>query len=189
VTVRAGRGLPQACAFPDALTAAHARRVGELSAHIAAELGLSAAMVEALRVCAPLHDVGKLAIPTGILQKPGALTAQERSVVERHTTIGALMLSGSAWPLARLAAEIALTHHEHWDGSGYPGGRAGTDIPLAGRIVAVADVFDALTHERTYKQAWPLRAAITEMTSQRGRHFDPDVVDALLRVDEVAAAA
>src|SRR5690606_14822709 len=106
------------------------------------------------RRCAPLHDLGKIAVPDEILMKPGPLTRAERLIAERHTTVGALILSGSRYPLLRVAADIALTHHERWDGTGYPRGVAATDIPIAGRIVAVADVYDALTNERPYKSAW-----------------------------------
>lgn len=174
--------LAATCIYGDRLSAGHTERVGWLAAVIASELRLPAVTVDAIRMCAPLHDLGKIAIPDAVLLKPGRLTPNERAVAERHATIGSLILSGSRYPLLRLAAEIALTHHERWDGTGYPRGIAGTDIPVAGRIVAVADVYDALTHQRPYKSAWPASNAIAEIISKRASQFDPMVVDALLRV-------
>jgi putative two-component system response regulator len=139
--------------------------------------------VALIRRGAELHDVGKIGVPDAILLKMGRLTAEEFEVVKTHTTIGARILSGGKFPLLRLSEEIAFTHHERWDGSGYAGIR-GADIALAGRIVAVADVFDALTQQRPYKPAWPVADAIGEIDRQRARQFDPDVVDAFLRVIE-----
>ena len=134
-----------------------------------------------IRRAAPLHDVGKIGIPDSILLKLGPLTAAEFELVKTHTTIGAKILSGSRFALLRLAEEIAFSHHERWDGTGYAG-LAGHQVPLAGRIVAVADVFDALTQKRPYKAAWPLEDAVAEIDRQRGRQFDPDVVEAFLRI-------
>jgi putative two-component system response regulator len=176
------RRLAEASAHWDSMTEGHTQRVGELTADLAHELGLAESMVDALRQCAPLHDIGKSAIPVEILDKPGPLTAEEMAVAQRHAAIGALILSGSQFPLLRLAAEVALSHHERWDGTGYPRRLAGTEIPLPGRIVAVADVFDALTHRRAYKNAWTAVQALAEIVSQSGKHFDPDVVAALIRV-------
>ncbi|HUF49959.1 MAG TPA: HD domain-containing phosphohydrolase [Longimicrobiales bacterium] len=176
------RRLSAACTYWDSLSEGHTQRVGELAAQLAAELRLPGALVEALRQCAPLHDLGKSAIPEEILLKPGALTPEEMAMAQRHAAIGGLILSGSPFPLLRMAAEIALTHHERWDGSGYPRGLHGAEIPTAGRVVAVADVFDALTHERPYKSAWSEAAALTEIVAQREHHFDPTVVDALVRI-------
>jgi putative two-component system response regulator len=122
-----------------------------------------------LRQAAPLHDVGKIAIPDRILLKPGRLTAAEFAEMRTHTTVGAEMLARPGFPLLEMAAEVALTHHERWDGTGYPAGLAGPDIPLVGRIVAVADLFDALTHERPYKEAWLLADAVAEIRAQRHR--------------------
>ncbi|HEX6134491.1 MAG TPA: HD domain-containing phosphohydrolase [Longimicrobiales bacterium] len=173
--------LAETCIYRDRLSPGHTARVGWLAAVIASELRLPGAAVDVLRRCAPLHDLGKVAIPDEILMKPGPLSPWERKVAEGHTTIGALILSGSRYPLLRLAAEIALTHHERWDGTGYPRGLKSGDIPIAGRIVAVADVYDALTHERPYKAAWPVPQALAEILSKRGTHFDPMVVDALVR--------
>lgn len=168
-----------ACSFRDSMSEGHTRRVGELAAAIASQLQLSAETVESIRYCAQLHDVGKIAVPDEILLKPGRLTPDEMSVAQHHTTIGAAMLSGTTFPLLQLAAEIAVTHHERWDGNGYPHGLSGAAIPMAGRVVAVADVFDALTHERPYKKAWPVGDALCEIRANRGSQFDPDVVDAL----------
>jgi putative two-component system response regulator len=174
--------LAETCVYRDRLSVGHTERVGWLAAVMASELRLPATAVDEIRICAPLHDLGKIAIPDEVLLKPGPLTAAERAIAEWHTTIGSLILSGSRYPLLRLAAEIALTHHERWNGTGYPRGVRGGDIPIAGRIVAVADVFDALTNERPYKIAWPVAQAVAEIQSKRGTHFDPMVVDALLRV-------
>ena len=184
--------LAETCVYRDRLSVGHTERVGWMAAVVASELRLPAAAVEEIRICAPLHDLGKIAIPDEVLLKPGPLTSAERAIAEWHTTIGSLILSGSRYPLLRLAADIALTHHERWNGTGYPRGVRGADIPIAGRIVAVADVYDALTHERPYKIAWPVAQAVAEIRSKRGTHFDPLVVDALLRVlarqDRTAAA-
>ena len=151
-----------------------------LSVSIAERLGMPAAQVELLRLAAPLHDLGKIAIPDAVLGKRGKLTPAEFEHMQTHTTVGAQMLTGSAFALLEMAEQIALTHHEKWDGTGYPEGLVGDAIPLVGRIVAVADVFDALTHVRPYKPAWSTDAAIAEMTSQAGRHFDPQVLEAFL---------
>jgi putative two-component system response regulator len=158
------------------------RRVGELSAALAARRGLPEPEVELIRRAAPLHDVGKIGIPDSVLLKRGSLTRAERERVEAHTLIGARMLAGRGFALLELAKRIALTHHERWDGTGYPHGLAGDDIPLCGRIVALADVFDALTHERPYKPAWTEAEALDEVERQRGRQFDPALVDAFLDV-------
>jgi PAS domain S-box-containing protein/putative nucleotidyltransferase with HDIG domain len=161
-------------------TGQHTLRVAELSVAIARTLGLPEAELELLRIAAPLHDVGNIAIPDAVLHKRGRLTEAEFEQVKTHTTTGARMLAGSAFELLALAEQTALTHHEHWDGSGYPAGLAGVAIPITGRIVAVADVFDSLTHTRPYNAAWSTADALAEMTSQSGRHFDPLVVDAFL---------
>jgi putative two-component system response regulator len=172
--------LAAAAEFRDDDTGQHTRRVGDLSVTIAQRLGLPDDDIELLRLAAPLHDVGKIAIPDAILGKPGQLTVEEFDEMKTHTTIGAQMLAGSAFALLEMAEEIALTHHEKWDGSGYPAGLAGDAIPMVGRIVAVADVFDALTHSRHYKPPWSTADAIAEITSQAGRHFDPQVLAAFL---------
>jgi HD-GYP domain-containing protein (c-di-GMP phosphodiesterase class II) len=152
--------------------------VGELAATLAARLGGDDEFVAHIRLAAPLHDVGKLGVPDAILLKRGRLTDDERSVMETHTTKGAAILAGSAFPVLGLAEQIALTHHERWDGTGYPARLGGDAIPVAGRIVAVADVFDALTHARPYKPAWPIERAVAEIVSGGGTQFDPHVVRA-----------
>ena len=172
--------LAAAAELHDDDTGQHTRRVGDLSAATAARLGLPGPQVKLIRLAAPLHDVGKIAIPDAVLGKRGKLTAAEFEQMKTHTTLGAQMLAGRAFALLEMAEQIALTHHEKWDGSGYPAGLAGDAIPITGRIVAVADVFDALTHARPYKPAWTTADAIVEMTNQAGRHFDPQVLDAFL---------
>ena len=176
--------LARAAEFRDDETGEHTRRVGTLSAVLGGRLDLSAEDVETLLLTAPLHDVGKIGIPDSILLKPGKLTPGERAIMETHTTIGTSLLSDSPWRVLRYAAEIALGHHEWWDGGGYPNGLAGTDIPLAARIVAVVDVFDALSHDRPYREAWERDRVLAMIRDGRGAHFDPDVVDAFLAVGE-----
>jgi putative two-component system response regulator len=180
--------LARAAEFRDDNTGQHTERVGQMAALLAREIGLPSATVSLIRRAAPLHDVGKIGIPDSILLKLGKLTSDEFALVKTHTTIGARILSGSRFSLLRLAEEIAFSHHEHWDGGGYEG-LVGDAIPLAGRIVAVADVFDALTQKRPYKAAWPIADAVAEIERQRGRQFDPTIVDAFLRVIERTPAA
>jgi putative two-component system response regulator len=175
--------LAIAAEFRDDNTGQHTQRVGQMSALLARQLGLPDSQVSLIARAAPLHDVGKIGVPDTILLKMGKLTPAEFELVKQHTTIGARILSGGKFPLLRLAEEIAFSHHERWDGCGYAGIR-GYDIPLAGRIVAVADVFDALTQQRPYKPAWPVAEAIAEIDRQRERQFDPGVVAAFLRVVE-----
>lgn len=173
--------LAIAAEFRDDNTGQHTQRVGQMSALLARQLGLPDSQVSLIGRAAPLHDVGKIGVPDTILMKRGKLTRAEFDIVKQHTVIGARILSGGKFPLLRLAEEIAFSHHERWDGDGYAGMR-GTDVPLAGRIVAVADVFDALTQQRPYKRAWPVAEAIAEIDRQRERQFDAGVVDAFLRV-------
>ena len=175
--------LAIAAEFRDDNTGQHTHRVGQMSALLAKQLGLPDSQVALIRRAAEMHDVGKIGVPDAILMKMGKLTPEEFEVVKTHTVIGARILSGGKFPLLRLAEEIAFSHHERWNGEGYASIR-GADIPLAGRIVAVADVFDALTQQRPYKPAWPVAEAIAEIDVQRARQFDPDVVDAFLRVIE-----
>ena len=172
------RRLSRAVEFHDGETGAHIERVGEHAASIARALGPADARVELLRVAAPLHDIGKIGVPAALLKKAGPLNDVERIVVQRHTDIGRELLTGSGSELLELAATIAWTHHERWDGSGYPRGLAGDAIPVAGRIVAVADVFDAITSDRPYRAALSVDEAIAIIVAQRGAAFDPDVVDA-----------
>jgi HD-GYP domain-containing protein (c-di-GMP phosphodiesterase class II) len=174
--------LALAAEYRDDATGQHTRRVGDLSVLIGEALGLSDDELVLLRQAAPLHDVGKIAIPDAILLKPGRLTPAEFDQMKAHTTVGAAMLSGRGLALLEMAEKIALTHHERWDGTGYPAGISGRAIPRVGQIVAIADVFDALTHSRPYKEAWSTTQAVNEIVSQRGRQFDPEVVDAFLRI-------
>ena len=174
--------LARAAEFRDDDTGQHTQRVGRLAGRLAQVLELPEEQVDLIRKAAPLHDVGKIGIPDSILLKEGRLTAEERTLMETHTAIGARILSGSRYPLLQLAEEIAMSHHERWDGGGYPSGTAGDQIPMSGRIVSVADVFDSLTHARPYKAAWTVRDALKEIGEQAGRQFDPDVVEAMLRV-------
>jgi putative two-component system response regulator len=161
-------------------TGQHARRVGVISAALARDLGLSEELVELIRLAAPFHDVGKIRIPEHILLKPGALTPEEFEVMKTHATTGARILSGGKLPLLRMAEEIALTHHERWDGTGYPQGLKGEAIPLSGRIVALADAFDALISVRLYRTGRSIEEAVSEIKRHAGTQFDPGVVEAFL---------
>jgi HD-GYP domain-containing protein (c-di-GMP phosphodiesterase class II) len=175
--------LALAAESPDDGTRQHTERVALTSRAIARELGLPAPLQALIYKAAPLHDLGKLCVPDSILSKPGWLTRAEFEQVKVHTTAGGAMLARSASKAVHVAEEIALTHHEWWDGRGYPSGLRGEEIPLTGRIVALADVFDALTHERPYKHAWPVDEAVAEIRSLKGRQLDPDVVEAFLRLE------
>jgi putative two-component system response regulator len=172
--------LARAAEYRDDETGQHTHRVGRTAAMLAQLLGSGAMECELIECAAPLHDVGKIGISDLILLKPGKLTPQEFDVIKTHTTIGAGILSGGQSDIIQMAESIALTHHERWDGTGYPQGLSGENIPLIGRIVAVADVFDAFTHDRPYKRAWPVEDAVREITAQRGRQFDAGVVDSFL---------
>jgi len=174
--------LALAAEYRDDVTGNHAERVGLLSALIAEALGLHQDEVNLIRLAAPLHDVGKIGIPDAILMKAGALTPAEFEVMKSHTEIGARILSGSQYPVLQMAKEIARSHHEKWDGTGYTPGTARELIPQVGRIVAVADAFDTLTHERPYKPALSVDQAVGIIVEDSGTHFDPRVVDAFLRV-------
>jgi PAS domain S-box-containing protein len=182
--------LAVAVEYRDDETFHHTERVGEIAAGIASRLGLRAEQVRRLREAASLHDVGKIAIPDTILLKPGNLSEHEQKVIETHAALGARLLSRGSSPVLQMAAVIAATHHECWDGSGYPSGLSGDRIPLVGRIVAVADVFDALTHDRPYKPAWPINQAVARIQRAAGTQFDPRVVAAFVRThDGIALAA
>lgn len=167
--------------FRDAQTGQHLVRMGRYCELVGIELGLDPHWCAQLRLASELHDVGKVAIPDSILLKPGRLTDSERQVMETHAEIGYRILRGSDSELLRTAATIALTHHERWDGSGYPRGLAGVAIPVEGRIAAVADVFDALTSDRVYRPAFPAGMAVEMMEAERERHFEPSALDALQR--------
>jgi putative two-component system response regulator len=169
--------------YRDDNTHEHAERVGRTAAHLAEALGRSADEIELLRRAAPLHDIGKIGVPDAILLKPGRLDPSEYGLMQTHAAIGHQILSGSGSRVLRLSADIARTHHERWDGCGYPAGLAGDAIPLAGRITALADVFDALTHQRPYKDAWPIDAAVAEIRLGAGRHFDPAAVEVFEGLD------
>jgi putative two-component system response regulator len=171
--------LATAAEFRDGETGAHIQRVSMYSEILARQLGMPAAWCQTVLFAAPMHDVGKLGVPDAILQKPGPLTPEERASMQRHAVIGAQILSGSPSPLLQTAERIALTHHERWDGRGYPNGLSGAAIPIEGRITSVADVFDALTSARPYKKPIPFPRAVEMVREGRGTQFDPAVIDAL----------
>ncbi len=176
--------LAIAAEYRDDVTGKHALRVGQYSALIAQKFGQDNSSVELLRQAARLHDVGKIGIPDSILLKPGKLTPEERNFMQTHTLIGQRILSGGSSEMLCLAEEIAITHHERWDGTGYPYGLGHESIPISGRIVAVADVFDALMQTRPYKPAWTKEQAIAEIQRQSGHQFDPEVVEVALEIFE-----
>jgi response regulator RpfG family c-di-GMP phosphodiesterase len=175
--------LALAAEYRDDDTHEHALRVGRSSALLAEAVGLSRKDVEALALAAPLHDLGKVSIPDSVLLKQGPLTLDERATIETHTTVGARLLAGGASEVIQLAHDIALTHHERFDGGGYPNGLRGDAIPLPGRIVALADVFDSLTHARPYRAAWPVERARELIRKERAHHFDPRLADLFLGLD------
>ena len=167
----------------DKETGAHVRRLGLYAAAVAECIGWSAAQVDNIRVAAPMHDIGKIGIPDAILQKPAALTDPEWRVMQTHAAIGGDMLASDI-PLLAMAADIARHHHERWDGSGYPDGLAAEATPEAARIVAIADVYDALVHARVYKPAWDEDSVLDELQRLAGSHFDPRLLAAFLeRID------
>jgi putative two-component system response regulator len=177
------RRLARAVEYRDDEAGQHAQRIGRISASLAQAFGLAEAQVELIRNAAPLHDVGKVGIPDGVLLKRGPLTAEQSAEMEHHVEIGRTLLSGSDSPLLQMAEQIAGTHHEWWDGSGYPAGLRGEEIPIVGRIVAIADAFDALTTRRPYKDARTPVAALEEIQSLAGRQFDPALVKAFERLE------
>ncbi|GGJ67740.1 HD domain-containing phosphohydrolase [Deinococcus aquiradiocola] len=176
--------LAVAAEYRDDTTGEHTRRVGRAAARIARALGWTEERARLLGIAARLHDVGKIGIPDSVLLKPGRLTPDEFRLMQGHTRIGARILSGGRSELLRLAEEVAMTHHERWDGRGYPQGLSGEDIPISGRIVALADVYDALTQARPYKAAWTAKDALTELRRASGTQFDPLIVPTALRVLE-----
>jgi putative two-component system response regulator len=166
--------------FRDDATGHHVQRMSSYCEILARQLGLPEHHCELLRLSSQLHDVGKVAIHDSILCKPGMLTAPEQVVMQTHAEIGYEMLAGSTSEVVQMGALISRTHHERWDGNGYPRGLAGEGIPREGRIAAVADVFDALTSDRVYRPAFPIRLAVDKMQAERGSHFDPAVLDAFM---------
>ena len=176
--------LARAAEYRDADTGAHIQRMGRYSAAVAREMGSRESEVENMLYAAPMHDVGKIAVPDRILLKTRNLDADEWEIMKKHTIIGAEILQGSEAGFIRLAEVIALTHHEKWDGSGYPRGLRASEIPLAGRIVAIADVFDALTSVRPYKEPFSAAKSLDIIREGRGNHFDPDVVDAFFAIQD-----
>jgi putative two-component system response regulator len=180
--------LAMAAEFRDDATGEHTRRVGRLSKALGLAAGVDQRTCDLIGHAAPLHDVGKIAIPDDILLKPGRLDPGEFAVIQTHTTIGARLLSGGQSSVIQMAEQIARSHHEHWDGGGYPHGLAGEAIPVPARVVAVADFFDALTHARPYREAWPLGKVLETIRSEVGRHFEPLLVDAFLQLPHEAMA-
>lgn len=175
--------LALAAEYRDDDTGQHTVRVARTSAQLAAAMGMTSTEVGEIALAAPLHDVGKIALPDRILLKPGALTPSEHDEMKSHVRVGADILGDSISSVLQMAEQIARTHHERWDATGFLQGLRGEEIPLVGRIVAVADVFDALTHRRPYKEPWPLDRAVDEVISSAGSHFDPDVVQAFATLD------
>lgn len=175
--------LALAAEYRDDETGEHTLRVGRLAAMLAEHLGWSSTQVDLLRKAAPLHDLGKIGIPDKLLLNTGKFTPEDCEEMKQHVTIGARILSGSRNPLLQLAEVIALTHHERWDGTGYMKLNK-EEIPMPGRIVTVADVFDALTHKRPYKEAWPIERARDEIAAKAGIQFDPQVVEVFLKLIE-----
>jgi len=172
--------LGLASEYKDNETGMHVIRMSHYAHLLGVAAGLNPVEADDLLHAAPMHDVGKIGIPDRILQKPGKLDAEEWAIMQRHAIIGGDIIGEHSHGMLKLARNIALTHHEKYDGSGYPKGLAGEQIPLEGRIVAIADVFDALTSARPYKPAWPLEQAVAYLEEQRGRHFDPALVDLFL---------
>jgi putative two-component system response regulator len=174
--------LALAAEYRDDETGQHTQRVGTLAAMIAEVAGQSPEEIGLLAAAAPLHDIGKIGIPDRILLKPGRLTAEEFALMKSHTLIGEQILGRSQFPVMQVARQIALSHHERWDGAGYPQALAGESIPLVARITAIADVFDAVTHARPYKEAWPVEKALDAIDKESGRHFDPKLASAFLSI-------
>lgn len=181
--------LVLAAEYKDEDTGDHIVRIGRFSTLLAEKVGLSAMDIKNIGYAAPMHDIGKIGIPDQILLKPGKLSAEEFETIKTHTVIGAKILAKSKSPILRYAQQIAISHHERWDGTGYPQGLVGKHIPISGRIVALADTFDALTSQRPYKPPYPLELSIDIMQKGKGTHFDPDLlalfienIDAILEI-------
>ena len=176
--------LAAAAECRDQYTGSHILRMSRYAEAIARKMGLDSGFVKALLYAASMHDIGKIGIPDKILMKPGKLDTKEWAIMQQHSVIGAKILNGSKQDYMKLAEEIALTHHEKWDGTGYPQGLRGEHIPISGRIVAVADVFDALISERPYKPSLSTRESFTIIKNERGTHFDPDIIDAFIGIKQ-----
>jgi len=176
------RRLGRAAEYRDNETGLHVIRMSHFAHLIAQHYGAAEAWCQCLLNSAPMHDVGKIGIPDAILLKPGPLSPEEWEIMKQHPLIGADIIGGDGSEMMQMSGEIALNHHEKWDGSGYPHGKRGKDIPLSARIVAVADVFDALTTARPYKHAWTVEEALSHMVAQSGRHFDPALLDIFLKI-------
>lgn len=170
------RRLGRAAEYKDNETGLHVVRMSHYARLLAIESGLPAQYCELIYNAAPMHDIGKIGTPDSILKKPGKLNEQEWQEMQRHAEIGAEIIGEHADPLLEMARRIAISHHEKWDGSGYPNGLSGADIPLEGRIIAIADVFDALTSIRPYKKAWSVEETVALIESESGKHFDPELV-------------
>lgn len=176
------RRLGRAAEYRDDMTGFHIIRMSRYAQLLGRAAGMTDEEAEMLLNASPMHDIGKIGIPDNVLMKPGKLDPDEWKIMQTHVAIGVEILSGSAFELMNMAADIAQNHHEKWDGSGYPRGLSGDDIPLTGRVVALADVFDALTTERPYKKAWPIEEAVDYIKSQRGLHFDPNLVEKFIEI-------
>ena len=180
--------LGRAAEYKDTDTGEHIARMSQYSKLLALEFGMGEQQAELLRQAAPMHDVGKIGIPDAILLKPGRLTPDEFDHMKQHAAIGAQILANSSSPLLQLAHKLAIEHHEKWDGSGYPNGLKGEHISVEGRIVAIADVFDALTSKRPYKEAWGVEEALEHMQAQAGKHFDPHLINLFVnKLDAIIA--
>jgi putative two-component system response regulator len=176
--------LSLAADLKDDDTGVHIIRIGFLAEALALLLGQSRQSASMLRKAAPMHDIGKIGIPDNVLKKPGSFQPAERATMNQHAAMGADILGRSRIPLFQLAAELAMTHHEKWDGTGYPHALAGDNIPISGRIVAVVDFFDALTMDRVYRKAFPYEKALGMLQDQRGKAFDPKIVDVFMAHSE-----
>lgn len=170
--------------YKDPGAGGHISRVSDYSTAIARSLGMTGEEIDVLRYASMMHDIGKIGIPDVILEKTTGLTPEERKKMEKHTLIGGRIFGGSASPIVMASAQIALTHHEKYDGTGYPEGLKGEEIPLYGRIVSVADYFDAFVSERRYKKAWSFDDALLDIDKKAGSSFDPEIVSAFMNVKE-----
>lgn len=180
--------LSMAVEFKDENTGLHIKRIGRTSRILAEMLNLSKTFCEDIEYASMLHDVGKIVVEDDILNSKSLLSLEQRETMKKHTVYGARVLDGSSSKLLNMAKDIAETHHERWDGQGYPNGLKGEEIPLAGRITAICDVFDALLTVRPYKKAWPIEVVIDTLKSERGKHFDPDITDTFLENIDVFLA-